>query len=368
MAQMIQKESVSPSKIEVTFISSLTDTRLRDVIKGHTIEGIAIYPASAYVDMASTAANWTARVSFHSQSNGGKFDDHGKCKVLTDDPAEKKPEWTENAELVKQRIRALMNPDDTSDNEVHHLRSRVLYKLFNSVVKYNPRYQAITEAFVDYDFHDAVAKVRLTPTPDSEKKAFVLNPYHSDSLVHLAGFLLNSDGDDSQDVLHFSSGLDSMMMAAEVKESKTYLGYVRMLINAKGQSVGDIYLVNGQEAVGVVAGLKFQQLRRALLRLTLASQQQGTAHPGSNPSRGLDDRIRNAGATPVCYRAGSTLVDGRRGQELPGDAVVNPMAAESRCYKKWFYSRRQTYDANGRDVLVGDVETHVIDGDHWKHA
>ncbi|CAJ2509572.1 Uu.00g145980.m01.CDS01 [Anthostomella pinea] len=314
MVQKLQDETVEPDRVEVTFTTSVADERVRGVIRGHNIEETCICPASAYVDMAQTAAqyvhklalpdkkslgtlvdlelinplvlkgeeitqlveikaiaekkdDWTVSVSFRSNTEGGKFDDNGKCKVLAADPAEKKPEWAENAELVKKRIHALMNPD--ADSEVQHLRHRILYKLFDNLVKYGKRYQGITEAYVDYDMHDAVAKIKLVPTPDSDKGAFVIDPYHSDTLVHLAGFLLNSDHDDSDGLLSFSSGLNGMMMAAKMEQGKEYLSYVRMLTNAKGESIGDIYIFDGEEVAGVIAGLKFHQMRRAVMKLTL---------------------------------------------------------------------------------------------------
>ncbi|KAI0016328.1 ketoacyl-synt-domain-containing protein [Xylariomycetidae sp. FL0641] len=326
----VVEEAVSADRVEVTFASGLDDARLRAVVRGHEIEGASVCPASAYVDMAGTAAGyvhllaalpdrgknsspgtivdlelvnplvllrdesarqtveivataakadaWTVHVSFRSRADGAsKSDDHGKCRVLLAGAKDdRKAEWAETAELAKQRIRALMHPgaedddDDGEGAEVHHLRHKVLYKLFGSVVRYGERYRAIREAFVDYGYHDAVAKVRLTPAPAEEgggDDAFVLNPYHSDALVHLAGFLLNSNDDD--DLVHFSSGLSGMVLAGEVRADRTYLSYVRMLTSAKGESVGDVYLFDGDEVVGVVAGLKFHQMRRAVLKLTL---------------------------------------------------------------------------------------------------
>ncbi|KAI0006739.1 ketoacyl-synt-domain-containing protein, partial [Xylariaceae sp. FL0662B] len=325
--QMVQSETISSDKIEVIFTSHLTDLRLRNVIKGHSIEDTSICPASAYVDMAVAAAkyvhmlalpdmkhlgtlanlelisplvlqdesvmqtieirvvaekrsNWEAQISFHSNSDGGKFNDNGTCQVLVSDPHEKKHEWIEPAELAKKRIRALMFSVQSGYSEVHHIRHRVLYKLFNSVVKYNKSYQGIAEAFADYDFHDAVAKVKLTPTPDNEQNAFIMNPYHSDSLVHLAGFLLNSGADDSDDVIHFSSGISGVMLLNEFDENKTYLSYVRMLTNTKGESIGDLYILDGDEVIGLVAGIKFRQMRRAALKLTLGFS---TSVPVSTP-------------------------------------------------------------------------------------
>ncbi|KAI1339746.1 ketoacyl-synt-domain-containing protein [Xylariaceae sp. FL0016] len=363
MVQKILDETVEAEKIEVTFTSSCSDQRLRSVIKGHNIEGASICPASAWADMASTAAkyvhklalpekkslgsiidlelinplvlkdesvsqtveitavaekkdDWTVSVSFKSRTESGKFEDNGKCKVLASDPADKKPEWAENADLVRQRIDALMNPPQDSDSEVHHMRHRVLYKLFNSVVKYDARYQGITEAFVDYDFHDAVAKVKLTATPDSDKNAFVLNPYHSDSLVHLAGFLLNSEFDDSEGLLNFSSGISGMMLADEFVEGKTYLTYCRMLTNAKGESVGDIYLFDGEEVVGVVAGLKFHQMRRAVLRLTLGLS------IGESAPAATETAIANGAPTAAAPAASG-------GKMSMADAFINALIAET---------------------------------------
>ncbi|KAI0475543.1 ketoacyl-synt-domain-containing protein [Xylariaceae sp. FL0804] len=360
MVQRILDESVEPDKVEVTFTSSCADSRLRGVIKGHSIEGASICPASAWADMASTAAkyvhklalpdktslgslvdlelvnplvlkdesvsqtieikavaakksDWTVEVSFRSKTENGKYEENGKCKVLSSDPADKKPEWAENAGLVRQRIAALMNPGDEDEGEVHHLRHRMLYKLFNSLVKYDSRYQAITEAFVDYDFHDAVAKVKVTPTPSGDRGAFVLNPYHADSLVHIAGFLLNSEFDDSEGLLNFCSGISGMMLADEIQEGKTYLSYCRMLTNAKGESTGDIYLFDGDEVVGVVAGLKFHQMRRAVLKLTL----------------GLSTGVPAAEAAPTASGAPATAAPAAGGKVSMADAFIGALIAET---------------------------------------
>ncbi|KAI1075188.1 ketoacyl-synt-domain-containing protein [Whalleya microplaca] len=353
--QRIQSETTSSDRIEVTFTSCLTDPRLRNIIRGHSIEGALICPASAYVDMATTAAkyvhalalpdmkslgtlvklelinplvlkdesitqtieirvvaekrsDWEAQVSFHSNSDGGKFDDNGTCKVLASDPAERKHEWVENAELAKQRIKALMSPVKPDGSVTHHMHHRMFYKLFNSVVKYYKRYQGITEAFIDYDFHDAVAKVKLSQTPDNEKNAFVVNPYHSDSLVHLAGFLLNSDSDDGEDLLHFSSGISGVILANEFHEDKTYLSYVRMLTNAKGESVGDLYLFDGDEVIGVVAGIKFRQMRRAVLKLTLGLSIGNPVRTKGSASLS-NVVLNNAGTDEVPAKSNGSLAD-----------------------------------------------------------
>lgn len=317
LVQTIEKEDIGKDKIEVVFKSTLADERFRNVLKGHDIEGTAICPASAWVDMAATAAkyvhshalpdkkslgtiadlelvnplvlkdasvtqnieirvvaeakdNWTAHVTFRSQTGdkGAKFDDNGKCKVESVDPASRKAEFAAQGAAAKKRVETLMAKNGGSF--VHHMKHNIMYQLFNSTVRYDKRFQAAQEAFIDYDSQDAVSVVKLTKTPAADVNAFLLNPYHSDSLVHLPGFMLNTGRDDSEDVLFFSSGIKGMMLADDFTEDKTYYCYTSMVTDSKGVASGDIFLLNDKkDLVGVVNGVKFHQMRRQVLKMSL---------------------------------------------------------------------------------------------------
>ncbi|RYP51785.1 hypothetical protein DL768_002932 [Monosporascus sp. mg162] len=328
MVQTIDSEMITPEKIKVTFKSSLTDQRVRAVMKGHNIEGTAICPATAFVDMAVTAAkyvhthalpgkktngtladlelvsplvlkdesikqsieirvvaeakdNWTCIVSFHSKSEGGKLDDNGKCKVTAAEPSSTKSEWTDKVVQAKERMSALMSRSGSSF--VHHMNSRIFYRLFNSIVRYGKRYQGCQEAFVDYDAGDAVAKIKLASTPASDRHAFVVDPYHSESLVQLAGFLLNTGGENSDEIIHFSSGISDIMITEEFGDDKTYYCYTRMTTDAKGESTGEIFMMDAENnLVGCGGGIKFHQMRRQVLKMSL-SLQSGAPLPAAAP-------------------------------------------------------------------------------------
>ncbi|KAI1123121.1 hypothetical protein F5Y10DRAFT_286418 [Nemania abortiva] len=69
---------------------------------------------------------------------------------------------------------------------------------------------------------------------------------------------------------------------------------------------------------------------------------------------------------------GTVVIWARRGlcQRVPArylgfNYVANPIAAENKDYKAWFWAPRYVFYANGWDTLVGDVETHSVGGDHW---
>ncbi|KAI0871363.1 hypothetical protein GGS24DRAFT_509886 [Hypoxylon argillaceum] len=328
--QKIQHQKVTSERFEVTFVSSLSDPRLRDAIKAHSIEGICVCPASVYIDMAFTAAayvykmvsqdkkslgwlknielntpfvlgkhsenqaieirvlaerhhDWKANISFHSQTSTGQVEDHGSCQVLCSDGIDTGPEWRDLVKEVRARIAMIMNMKSNPQARIDHVHRRMFYRLYNTAVKYDSRYQGITEGFIhdagkDSKMHEAVAEVKFTATPDGEKGAFTLSPYHSDSLVHIGGFVLNIElSDDDEDILYFVSGIGSVTLLDELSEKNTYRSYFCTFPAPDGESVAHVYILNEDQVVGVVTGLKFRKIKREVLKaMLLEAQSKGT--------------------------------------------------------------------------------------------
>ncbi|KAI0468236.1 hypothetical protein F4859DRAFT_524720 [Xylaria cf. heliscus] len=332
--QKIRDQKISDEKIEVTFSSSLSDRRLQNVIRGHSIEGICVCPASVYVDMAYTAAAYVQRIiqpegtktrrslrdlelnsplvlkenpgsqdievrvvtkkssrrvaniSFHSQTGDGQIVDHGSCQVLSGD-TEKHITLQRDEKIEKARSQRAFLVDENNPNreEIHHLRRQMVYKLYSTVVTYDSRYQGIVEAFIpempeDTNVHIAAAEVKLTATPDDEQGAFTLSPYHSDSLAHIAGFAVNVKLLDSdKDSLFFCSAIRSMVIFRELTEGTSYQVYFRTYDVAENSLIGNVHIFSGDQIVGIVKGIAFRKIRRHALKASLLE-----AQPGASPS------------------------------------------------------------------------------------
>ncbi|KAI1305118.1 hypothetical protein F5Y03DRAFT_406655 [Xylaria venustula] len=322
----IQRQKVSRDRIEVTFMSSLSDSRLRDAITGHMIEESYICPAGVYVDMAVTAAayvhwmvlpsrrdslgtvgclelnnpfilrdksecqiievrviaekqfDWEANISFHSQTGDSRVEDHGSCQVpSTTSDTEAGPEWNNTIEQAWIRSAAIMDLKNDTQAQINRLHRHMFYKLYGTVVKYASPYQGIVEAYCreasdDLKHYEAVAEVKLTTTVDEDKGAFMLSPYHSDSLVHIGGFALNINSLDD-DTLYFCSGIGSITLFGKLSENKTYRSYFCTSNAAETRPTADVYIFTGNDIAGVVRDLKFRKLKRATLKALIHETQ-----------------------------------------------------------------------------------------------
>lgn len=328
--QRILSETVKADEISVTFESSTAEEKLHEAIHGHLVNGAALCPTSVFSDMASSAAKYiwglaapgkpvpfgalcdldifnalvvpkdagkqvirvTATGSkkvggdvhliFSSSDGNAAFVDNGKCIVKPIDAAKSKAEWSRNAHLVKSRINALMNAN--SDQDVVRLQRRFIYKIFNSVVKYDEKYQGLHTLYMDEEMQDAVAIIKLRPSEGTGN--WTISPYWSDTIVHLAGFVMNGSSHNPEDMAHISGGLDRMTLADELSDQKEYYSYVSMRAGEKkGSSIGDVYILDGSEVVGFCEGIKFQQMKKSILNIVLGISESETTHSSHAPTR-----------------------------------------------------------------------------------
>lgn len=307
--QSVQTELLSDSKISVIFSSHTAEPKMFEAISGHVVNGAAICPSSVFADMAFSAAkyirqkaqpgklvpamslenlnithplvvpaiipnqtievtatasastNWTVDLSFKSK-DGVSTHDHGGCRVTFGDSKEWKAEWAKHAWFVKARMDALVGSARTG--QAHQLLKPMVYKLFQHVVRYSERYQGLSEVFLDNKAGDTVAKIQLKSIDGAG--TFTANPYWTDSIVHLAGFVLNGNTTTPDDTVYISGGLSSMRVAEELSIDKIYTSYVRMQPSStKGYLVGDVYIFDGEEIIALCAGVMFQELKKNVL-------------------------------------------------------------------------------------------------------
>lgn len=115
--------------------------------------------------------------------------------------------------------------------------------------------------------NEAAAKLKFRTSPPGT--VFTYSPYWIDSIVHLAGFVLNGHVTTAQDDVFISHGWESLKIAAPLSEVHEYTSYVRMQpVGTKGVYVGDVSIFQDDQIVAACSGLKFQKLKKNIL-LTL---------------------------------------------------------------------------------------------------
>jgi iterative type I PKS product template protein len=303
----IQKEVLDGSRASVTFESSVFDPSMLSIIEGHVVNGVALCPASAFMDMAFSAAkyihhrlrptspmsamslknlsithplipnteqidqmvivkaeklndDWTIGVEF--SSSAGK---HGTCQVAFENESQWKADWARVAYFVNAAKEAVIR--NARAGIGHHLQRSVVYKLFANLVHYSEAFQAMREVFVDPEFaRDAVANLTLQPT----SQHFTFNPYWSDALSHASGFLLNGNPSFSDNSLFISSGLEELRALPGLQAGKEYTSYAHLTgISEQGSAICDVYMFDEHTVVGEAKGIVFQKMSRRVLDVVL---------------------------------------------------------------------------------------------------
>ena len=309
--QRIERASFEPGKISVTFASNTSEPNLYKAIQGHSVNGVALCPASVYLDMASTAAKYilseinpgaplpaielarleithalvvtdtnpeqiirvTAAMSggdssihvVYSSSKGSSSVDHAECwVVLGGQSSVWNSDWERSRRLVQRRVDSLMKSSAAGCG--HRLTKALVYKLFSSQVAYGKEYQGLEEVFLDDDFSDAAAIIKLHPA--SGLGSFTQNPYWMDAVVHLAGFMLNGNFTKPDEEIHISNGLESMRIIGTLSEEHQYTCYVCVRPgNDRGMSLCDVYLYLEDRLVALATGIRFQKMTKAIFAI-----------------------------------------------------------------------------------------------------
>ncbi|WQF90281.1 Putative Acyl transferase domain superfamily, phosphopantetheine binding ACP domain, thiolase [Colletotrichum destructivum] len=169
--------------------------------------------------------------------------------------------------LVKSRVEALRAA--SRDGRAHRLLKPVVYRMFSESVDYSEPFRGIDEVVLDVDCKDAISKVTLTP--DASSGSFVMNPFWTDALTHLGGFILNSGlRYVQQDMLCMARGFDSWRVVgagSPMRPGMTYTTYTFMQdVEGGNLVVGDCYIFDEDDnLVQTLLGLEFQKLKRVVM-------------------------------------------------------------------------------------------------------
>ncbi|KFZ09262.1 hypothetical protein V501_05642 [Pseudogymnoascus sp. VKM F-4519 (FW-2642)] len=295
--------------------SDIQDPRLSPVFQGHKVNGTCLCPSSLYADIALTIANYmmkaidmqgsdigldvgdmkvdkplialsagnpqpfrvsglanwaskTISLAFYSiNCQGGKKAGHATCHVKLTPNQTWLQDWKRNAYLIKSRIASLHKGVD--EGESNKLKRGLVYKLFGAIVEYDSQYQGMQEVILDGNELEATAKV----TFQVGDGGYCFSPHWVDSLGHIAGFIMNGNGNvESKNQVFINHGWDAMRCATTFAHGKTYQTYNKMQLVEGTLYAGDTYILEEGNIVAIFEGVKFLGIPRRVLDQVLPSK------------------------------------------------------------------------------------------------
>ncbi|KAF2459431.1 polyketide synthase PksA [Lineolata rhizophorae] len=314
--QRIVREELHANSGTVVIRSNISEPTLYKAVSGHLVNGTALCPSSLYADMAMTVSDYiykelrpgaaevgyniakmevtktlvgltppppegqwlemeasadmeqkTVDLEFYSVTPAGKrTEKHAYATVRYEDTADWLEEWARTQFMVQTQVDILEQKLQTG--AAHKFLRGMAYKLFKALVDYAPSYRSMEEVILDGKNTEATATVKFQTT--KEDGDYYMAPFWIDSLCHLSGFIVNaSDVIDSSASVYISHGWGSVRFARRLSPEKTYRSYVRMQPAPGNISCGDVYIFDGEEIVGLVTRLKFQNIPRRAFNVML---------------------------------------------------------------------------------------------------
>lgn len=313
----IVREELQANSGTIVVQSDLSDPQLKATILGHQVNGTPLTPSSLYADQCMTVANYLyqqlrpgmptpglnvcamevtktlipqypapvggqhlqveatadlerdqVEIKFRTVTADGSkvIAEHACGLVRYEDVNTWKEDWGRIQYMVQSQIDLLKHKLETG--AAHKVLRGMAYKLFKALVSYAPNYRGMEEVILDGKTTEATASVQFqTTAADGE---FFCSPYWIDSLAHLSGFIVNaSDHLDSENSVYISHGWGSIKIAKQLSPNVKYRSYVRMQPAPGNISVGDVYILEGEEIIGMVMGLKFQNIPRRTLNIMM---------------------------------------------------------------------------------------------------
>ena len=202
--------------------------------------------------------------------DGKKIEDLATCTIQFEFYHNWFAEWSATTPLLKTKIDNLYTRARTeASGQVQLMHTRKAYELFKSFVDYGPKYQNMAEVVIDTTILEATSLLSLQPDPATD----YLGPYYVDASCHVAGFVCNTADDDIAKNAYISHGFDAMKISPRFNPypGAEIRNYVHMKPMAKDGSilVGDVFILQDGEVVGVWEGVMFKKIPRRILNVFL---------------------------------------------------------------------------------------------------
>ncbi|KAK6822561.1 type I iterative polyketide synthase [Apiospora arundinis] len=314
----LYSENYDSATAQVLAESDMTASSLKDVIAGHAMNNYGVASSFLHADMAFTMARRIQERGFPSELSGmginvANFEYHDPV-VKHDNPVDPHPilvnaeadldknevqvkwfnpandkwychatahyedasvwlaDWARTTRLVTSRIDALK--DMALRGTANKLTTELAYTLFGKLVDYSSMYRTMQSVVLHED--EAFAEVVF---PHDTQGEWTVPPHFIDGCVSLSGFILNGGTHfDNTNNFFITPSWKSMRFAKPLTPGGRYLAYVRMVPeppseadrNSYGSNnltsyVGDVYILQEGEIVGVVEAILFRQWPRVML-------------------------------------------------------------------------------------------------------
>lgn len=195
-------------------------------------------------------------------NDGNTHEPFGTANIVYGDASEWISSWAPFAHLVHGRIEALERL--AAEGRASRFSRNMAYTLFASnLVDYAEKYRGM-QSVVMHEL-EGFADVQLTT---KEGGVWTVPPYFIDSVVHLAGFIMNcSDAMDTKNNYCVTPGWNSMRFAKPLVPGAKYRSYVKMIPTVEDPTIyfGDVYIMQDDAIMGMVGGIQFRRYPRILL-------------------------------------------------------------------------------------------------------
>ena len=173
---------------------------------------------------------------------------------------------------VDRRIASLLEPHSASDSEA--FSSRTIYDIiFPRVVRYSKEYQTINSLTVSSDGMEGYAKFVMQSVSREDK--FSVHPIFTDTLLHVAGFIANLKS--GEDDVYICGEVGSVkVLEKHIKQDASYAVYCSSIwLPEKNVMIADAYAVSTSQPKKVIAFMKGVHYRRTRLRSFVKSLRMG---------------------------------------------------------------------------------------------
>lgn len=312
-AQTVLEEKSTPNELEVSLQALTSEPGFNALIRGHRVRGVGICPGSVFVDAAlaatkylfesngkpknithtaltiqnltlnrplhldSTDASETSQLittatskkqSVNDASVSFRYSGHtlARCTVTVCDGEQLQARWNKMAHFIRARMNEVIRSADTSG---HKMQSSVFYALFSNTVQYDAAFKSAKKVYVSEDFQEAAAEIVLQQDPADT--TFVSSPYFGESLVHLAGFVLNANPDRPQaaETTFIMSQVESLEQPDphSLVAGKTYFTFVHVSRREGDEADCDVYVFDSDctQLVMQCTGLRFHETANSVL-------------------------------------------------------------------------------------------------------
>ncbi|KAF8330663.1 putative polyketide synthase [Amanita rubescens] len=301
-------------------------SQLAPYIRGHCVGGMALCPASLYMELVFAGIESSMRclgvnssvnhpvlrdmqfprplvydedvdrtviVTIRVDEGTGTFEVASRAKLTSEELVHVRGQYRMQPSVrtqlkfaclqptIDRRIASMLEPHSASDSEA--FSSRTIYDIiFPRVVRYSKEYQTITSLTVSSDGMEGYAKFVMQSVSREDK--FSVHPIFTDTLLHVAGFIANLKSDEYD--VYICGEVSSMKVLEKyIKQDESYAVYCSSIwLPEKNVMIADAYAVSTSQPKKVIAFMKGVHYRRTRLRSFVKSLRMGSRGHFSQPT------------------------------------------------------------------------------------